>query len=70
VIGQPNHIVEVQTGRDLGRIPGENVHFLPNGQILSLTEQEAVLYDPTGKKLQVQTLPYEFRGRELSIGRP
>ncbi len=69
VLGQPNHVVEVGTGRGIGRIPGENVHFLPNGQILSLTDREAVLYDPTGKPLETQTLPYDLRARELSIGR-
>ena len=68
--GVPTHIVEVATGRTVGTIAGKNVHFLPNGRILRLTNETAELYDAAGRLLETQTLPADFHGREVSIGQP
>lgn len=68
--GVPTHIVEVATGRTVGTVAGRNVHFLPDGRILSLTDKQADLHDATGRRLATQRLPADFQGRELSIGRP
>lgn len=69
-LGEPAHIVEVATGRTVGRVPGDAVHFLPDGRILSITEKAAELYDVTGRLLERQVLPIGLRDRELNIGRP
>jgi hypothetical protein len=68
--GRPKRIVDVATGRTLGTVPGQNVHFLRDGRILSLTDEVASLYDGTGKLLQQQTLPPDFKDRTASIGTP
>ncbi|MGX6607877.1 TolB family protein [Micromonosporaceae bacterium Da 78-11] len=68
--GRPKRIADVATGKIRGTVPGMNVHFLPNGKILSLTDEEALLYDADGKLLQRQSLPADFKDRTASIGTP
>ncbi|GAA2635786.1 TolB family protein [Paractinoplanes durhamensis] len=64
---KPIRIADVGTGRILGQIPG-TPHFLPDGRILSLSEGKATLYDRNGKALEAQTLPADFKNREISLG--
>jgi dipeptidyl aminopeptidase/acylaminoacyl peptidase len=68
--GEPHAVADVTTGRLLTWLPIDNAQFLPNGQILAVSNLEAVLFDTSGKSLAVQGLPYDFRNREISIGRP
>ena len=68
--GEPVDVVEVGSGRTVATIAGRQVHFLPDGRILSLTDRTAGLYDATGRLLARQPLQDALRDRELSIGRP
>ncbi|SDT73755.1 TolB family protein [Actinoplanes derwentensis] len=68
--GIPTVVADVRTGRNVGTVPGRNVHFLPDGRILAIGQTEAEVYDTAGTLLESQVLPDDFAGRELSVGRP
>ncbi len=65
-------IFDTATGKVNGTIAEEDVHFLPNGQVLGLNEADAIarLYDSTGRVLEEMTLPQDFAARKISIGTP
>ncbi|MEV0901530.1 hypothetical protein [Actinoplanes sp. NPDC049802] len=65
---RPKHVVDVETGKTVGRIPGTNVHFLPDGRILSIRDTKAEVYDVRGALVESQTLPADFAGRTVSVG--
>lgn len=65
---KPIQIADTHTGKSVGQIPFGDVHFLPDGRILALTDGWATLYDNRGKVLQTQELPADFHNRDLSIG--
>jgi hypothetical protein len=69
LLGEPFRVVEVRSGRTVGRIAGQEVHFLRDDRILSLTNETAELYDSAGRLVQKRALPDDLRDRKLSIGR-
>ncbi|MFF5081931.1 WD40 repeat domain-containing protein [Actinoplanes sp. NPDC000266] len=68
--GDERRIADTATGKIIKSIPGSNARFLPNGQILALTDKVATLYDPNGTVVEVMTLPRDFRYRTVSVGTP
>ncbi|XVV12772.1 WD40 repeat domain-containing protein [Actinoplanes sp. CA-131856] len=68
--GDRRRIADTTTGKIIKEIPGSNARFLPNGQILALTDKLATLYDPNGTVVEVMTLPRDFRYRTVSVGMP
>jgi hypothetical protein len=65
-------VLYAENGKIDGLVAEDDVHFLPNGQLLGLNQTDAYarLYDSTGRVLEEMTLPKDFAGRKLSIGTP
>ncbi|SNY58717.1 TolB family protein [Paractinoplanes atraurantiacus] len=68
--GTGRRIADTATGKIIKQIPAPNARFLPNGQILGLTDKLATLYDANGTVVEVMTLPRDFRYRTVSVGLP
>ncbi|WP_328463960.1 hypothetical protein OHA21_39400 [Actinoplanes sp. NBC_00393] len=62
--------IDVRSGRTVGTFRGIGpAHFVADDQILVVGSKAAVLYDLAGNELQSTSMPPEFSGRRISVGR-